>query len=326
MTGTIIGAWRMVVRQFGGPEAIEWEEFDPGNPGSGEMLIVNEAIGLNFIDTYFRAGLYPAELPLALGSESAGRVLEVGADVTGFAPGDRVGCVSAPGAYATHRIVSAERAVRIPDAVSGETAAAAMLKGFTACYLAEDTVALGPGRWALVHSAAGGVGSVLVPWLRDKGVKVIAHAGSPEKLARVEADHALTGPFAELAEQVRALTGGHGVDVVYDGVGKDSWSASLACLIRRGLMVSYGNASGPVPPVSLLELMRGGSLYVTRPTLADYIATPDELARTAERLFDRMERGVVTAPIGQRFALADAAEAHRALEGRRTTGSTVLLP
>lgn len=201
-----------------------------------------------------------------------------------------------------------------------------MLKGFTACYLAEDTIALQPGQWALVHSAAGGVGSLLVPWLRDKGVIVIAHAGTPEKLAGVDADHALSGPFDELGGQVAALTLGRGVDVVFDGVGAVAWWQSLACLKRRGLMVSYGNASGPVPPISLLELMRGGSLYVTRPTLADYIATPEDLARTAQRLFDRIASGVVKPRIGQRFALADAAEAHRALEARRTTGSTVLLP
>jgi NADPH:quinone reductase len=326
MSGSIAGAWRMVVRRFGGPEVIEWEEFDPGTPGPGELLIANEAIGLNFIDTYFRSGLYPAELPLALGSESVGHVLAVGPGVSTFVRGDRVGCVSAPGAYATHRTIPAARAVPIPDAISSEAAAATMLKGFTACYLAEDMVSLPPGRWALVHSAAGGVGSILVPWLRDRGVRVIAHAGSPEKLSHIDADHALSCTFDDLAPQVRKLTAGAGVDVVYDGVGKDSWSASLACLCRRGMMASYGNASGPVPPISLLELMRGGSLYVTRPTLADYIATPKALANTAERLFERMLRGVVTATIGQRFALEDAAEAHKALEERRTTGSTVLLP
>lgn len=318
--------YRMIARQFGGPEVIEREEFDPGAPGPGELLIAVEAVGLNFIDTYFRTGLYPAPLPLALGSESAGHVLAVGDGVAGFAPGDRVGCVSAPGAYASHQRIPADRAVRLPDDISAETAAATMLKGFTACYLAEDTIALQPGQAALVHSAAGGVGSILVPWLRDKGVVVIAHAGSAEKIARVEADHRLSCPLEDLAAQVRALTQGHGVDVVYDGVGQDSWGASLASLKRRGLMASYGNASGAVPPVSLLELMRGGSLYVTRPTLADYISIPAELARTAERLFDRLRRGVVTANVGQRFALTEAAEAHRALEGRRTTGSTVLLP
>jgi len=322
----MVAPWRMVARRFGGPEVIEREDFDPGQPGEGELLIAIEAIGLNFIDTYYRSGLYPAPLPLALGSESVGRVVAMGAGVRGFAPGDRVGSVSAPGAYATHQIVPAARAVPIPDDVSSENAAATMLKGFTACYLAEDTISLAPGQVALVHSAAGGVGSILVPWLHDKGVVVIAHAGTPEKAAGVAADHCLSGSFDALPEQVKAITGGKGVDVVYDGVGKDSWAASLACLKRRGLMASYGNASGAVPPVSLLELMRGGSLYVTRPTLADYIATSEDLAHTAQRLFDRMERGVIRPVIGQRFALADAAEAHRALEARRTIGSTLLIP
>ncbi|MCW1429274.1 quinone oxidoreductase family protein [Novosphingobium sp. JCM 18896] len=317
--------WRMVVRKFGGPEVIEREDFDPGQPGPGEVLVASEAIGLNFIDTYFRTGLYDAPFPIALGSESVGKIVALGSGVNGFALGDRVGSVSAPGAYATHRILPADRIVAIPDGISSEDAAATMLKGFTACYLAEDTIALKPGQVALVHSAAGGVGSILVPWLRDKGVVVIAHAGTPEKAASVNADHSLTGSFTDLVQQVRSIVP-NGVDVVYDGVGKDSWSASLACLARRGLMASYGNASGAVPPVSLLELMRGGSLYATRPTLADYIATPEALAHTAERLFDRMRRGVVKAVIGQRFALADAAESHRALEARQTTGSTVLVP
>jgi NADPH:quinone reductase len=318
--------WRMIARAFGGPDVIEREEFDPGLPGPGELLVRNEAIGLNFIDTYYRTGLYDAPLPITLGSESAGTVIAVGAETQGFAPGDRVGSVSAPGAYATHRLIPAARAVRLPDDVSSMDAAATMLKGFTACYLAEDTISLAAGHIALVHSAAGGVGSILVPWLRDKGVIVIAHAGTPEKAARVVADHSLSGAFDALPAQVANITGGGGVDVVYDGVGKDSWAASLACLKRRGLMVSYGNASAAVPPISLLELIRGGSLYVTRPTLADYIATSEDLTNTATRLLDRMRRGVVKAAIGQRFALADAAQAHRALEARQTTGSTVLLP
>ena len=306
--------WRMVVRAFGGPEVIEREDFDPGQPRPGEVLVENEAIGLNFIDTYYRTGLYDAPFPIALGS-----------GVHGLAGGDRIGSVSAPGAYATHRILPADRVVPVPAGISAEDAAATMLKGFTACYLAEDTIALRAGQVALVHSAAGGVGSILVPWLRDKGVVVIAHAGTPEKAASVTADHSLSGSFTDLAQQVRAIVP-DGVDVVYDGVGRDSWAASLASLRRRGLMASYGNASGAVPPVSLLELMRGGSLYTTRPTLADYIATPEALAHTAQRLFDRMQRSVVKAVIGQRFALADAAQSHRALEARQTTGSTVLVP
>ncbi|WP_298400043.1 quinone oxidoreductase [Sphingobium sp.] len=320
------GAWRMVARSHGGPDVIAREEFDPGQPGDGEVLIAQDAVGLNFIDTYYRTGLYPAPLPTPLGSEGAGRIVAVGAGVVGFAIGDRVGCASGLGAYATHRIVPADRVVKIPDAVSSEDAAAMMLKGMTACYLAEDTIALQAGQVALVHAAAGGVGSILVPWLRDKGVIVIAHCGSAAKAASVEADHSLSGPFDDLAATVRDLTDGKGVDVVYDGVGRDSWGASLASLKRRGLMVSYGNASGAVPPVSLLDLSRGGSLYVTRPTLFDYIATADELAHTAGRLFDRMQSGVVKAQIGQRFALTDAAEAHRALEARQTTGATVLIP
>jgi len=320
------GAWRMVARSHGGPEVIAREDFDPGVPGEGEILLAQDAIGLNFIDTYYRTGLYPAPLPTPLGSEGAGRIAAVGPGVTGFAVGDAVGCASGLGSYATHRIVSADRVVRIPDGVSTQDAAAMMLKGMTACYLADDIVALKPGQVALVHAAAGGVGSVLVPWLRDKGVIMIAHCGSAEKAARVDADHSLHGSFDDLATTVRDLTDGTGVDVVYDGVGKDSWTASLASLKRRGMMVSYGNASGAVPPVSLLDLSRGGSLYVTRPTLFDYIATAEELAHTADRLFDRMQRGVVKAVIGQRFALADAAQAHRALEARETTGSTVLVP
>lgn len=319
------GAWRMVARSHGGPEMIAREDFDPGPPGEGELLVAQDAVGLNFIDTYYRTGLYPAPLPVPLGSEGAGQVVAVGAGVTGFAVGDRVGCASGLGAYASHRIIAADKALKIPDGVSNEDAAAMMLKGMTACYLAEDTIHLVAGQVALVHAAAGGVGSVLVPWLRDKGVIVIAHCGSAEKAALVDADHSLHGPFDDLATTVRDLTGGKGVDVVYDGVGKDSWAASIASLKRRGLMVSYGNASGAVPPVSLLDLSRGGSLYVTRPTLFDYIATPQELAHTAERLFDRMQRGVVKAIIGQRFALSDAAEAHSALEARETTGATVLV-
>jgi NADPH2:quinone reductase len=319
-------AWRMVARSHGGPDVIAREDFDPGTPGEGEVLIAQDAVGLNFIDTYYRTGLYPSPLPTALGSEGAGRVAAVGPGVTGFAVGDVVGCASGLGSYATHRIVPADKLVRIPDGVSTQDAAAMMLKGMTACYLAEDTIALQAGQVALVHAAAGGVGSVLVPWLRDKGVIVIAHCGSAEKAASVDADYSLHGGFDELAARVRDLTNGQGVDVVYDGVGKDSWAASLASLKRRGLMVSYGNASGAVPPVSLLDLSRGGSLYVTRPTLFDYIATAEALAHTADRLFDRMQRGVVKAVIGQRFALADAAEAHRALEARQTTGATILIP
>ncbi|WP_183615645.1 quinone oxidoreductase family protein [Novosphingobium fluoreni] len=322
----MVDGYRLIVRQHGGPEAIVCEPCYFDQPGPGELLIETEAVGLNFIDIYYRGGLYPGPLPIALGSESVGTVLSVGADVTSHAVGDRIGCVQGDGAYASHRIVKASQAVKLPVDISSEIAAATMLKGFTSSYLAEDIIDLKAGDLALVHSAAGGVGSLLVPWLRHKGVMVIAHAGTPEKLADVDADIALSCPFDELSGAALRATNGRKVDVVYDGVGKASWDASLACLRRRGLMVSYGNASGAVPPVLLTDLMRAGSLMVIRPTMADYINTPETLALTASRLFDRIANGIVRPTIGQKFALKDAAEAHRALEARQTTGSTVLIP
>ncbi|SFG23233.1 NADPH2:quinone reductase [Novosphingobium sp. CF614] len=318
--------YRMIVRAHGGPEAIEREEFEVPSPGRGEVLIETEAVGLNFIDTYYRKGLYPDALPIRLGSESVGRIVALGEGVGGFAMGERVGTTMAGGAYASHRLIPADKAMRIPAGIAPETAAAVMLKGLTACYLAEDTFAARAGHVALVHSAAGGVGSLLVPWLLDKGVTVIAHAGSAAKAAQVPTRHSLSCDLDDLPGNVSAVTGGAMCHVVYDGVGAASWSASLACLRRRGMMVSYGNASGAVPPVSLLDLMRGGSLYVTRPTLADYVATPEMLAASAKKLFDRIAGGVLDPKIGQTFRLDDAAEAHRALESRATTGSTVLIP
>lgn len=319
-------AYRMIVRAHGGPEVIEREDFAVPSPGPGEVVIETEAIGLNFIDTYYRKGLYPDALPISLGSESVGRIVALGEGVTGLSVGDRVGTTQNGGAYATHRVIPAGKAIRIPDGIAPEIAAAVMLKGLTACYLAEDTFPAKAGDVALVHSAAGGVGSLLVPWLLDKGVTVIAHSGSPEKAAQVPGEHSLSCPVAELPDAVRGITGGAMCHVVYDGVGAATWDASLACLRKRGVMVSYGNASGAVPPIGLLDLMRGGSLYVTRPTLADYVATPDMLAASAKKLFERIASGVLTPQIGQRFALADAAEAHRALESRATTGSTILVP
>ena len=318
--------WRMVVRTTGGPDVIEREDFDLAPPAEGEVLIAQDAIGLNFIDTYHRSGLYSTPLPLTLGVEGAGYVEAIGPGVDGLAVGDKVGAAGGFGAYATHRTVAADRVIKIPAEISTDEAAAMMLKGMTACFLAEDVLPLRSGQVALVHAAAGGVGSVLVPWLRDRDVVVIAHSGSAEKAALVEADHSLHCPFPDLASEVRALTGGNGVDVVYDGVGKDSWSASLSSLKRRGMMVSYGNASGAVAPISLLELSRAGSLFVTRPTLFDYIVTREELDHVSTRLFDRMRRGIVRAHIGQRYALSDVAEAHRALEARKTVGSTILVP
>lgn len=322
--------YRLVIRATGGPDVIEREELGPLSPGPDEVLVRHEAIGLNFIDTYHRAGLYPLALPSGLGSEAAGIVETVGANVADFAAGDRVGCFSgALGAYATHRLVPAARLIKLPDGIDSETAAATMLKGCTAEMLIERCARVEAGQKVLVHAAAGGVGSLLVPWLKAIGARVIAHAGTPEK-ARIAtelgADHALDCPMDELAERVRALTGSAGVELVLDGVGAASWKASLASLARRGLLVTYGNASGPVPPFTALDLTRAGSVFVTRPTLFDYVATPEEMRASAARLFQMIAKGAVPVRIGARFPLAEAAEAHRALEARRTTGSTLLIP
>jgi NADPH2:quinone reductase len=323
-------AWRLVVRAHGGPEVIEREAFDPGTPGPGEVLIVHEAIGLNFIDTYVRSGLYPSALPTGLGAEAAGHILAIGADVADFVPGDRVAyALGAHGSYATHRIMPANRILKLPDAISCEVAAATLLKGMTTAFLAEDCAHMAAGQTALVHAAAGGVGSILVPWLVDLGVTIIAHSGSKEKAdiaSAAGAAHSLCGPFETLAQEVRSLTAGKGVDTVFDGVGKASWDTSLASLRPRGLLISYGNASGAVPPVDILSLSRAGSLFVTRPTLFDYVREDADLRRLGARLFDRIAKGIVRADINQRFALSDAAESHRALEARKTTGSTLLIP
>jgi len=319
--------YRLIFRKTGGPEVIEAEPLGALEPGPGEVLVRHQAIGLNFIDTYHRTGLYKLPLPSGLGSEAAGTV-EAAGEGTDFREGERVAyALGPPGAYATHRLLPADRLVRLPDSIDAETAAAAMLKGCTAEFLIERCARVKAGDWVLVHAAAGGVGSILVPWLKAIGARVIAHAGSAEKAAMAAdrgADHALSCPFDELADEVQRLTGG--VRIVLDGVGAASWAASLASLKRRGLMVSFGNASGPVPPVSPLELSRAGSLFLTRPTLGDYVAEPGELQAAAARLFEMIGSGAVPVRIGARFPLAEAAEAHRALEARRTIGSTLLVP
>ena len=320
----------VVLRGTGGPDLLTLEPIELDAPESGQVLVRHQAIGLNFIDTYFRSGLYPAALPTGIGNEAAGFVEAVGAGVTAFRVGDRVGYFSGPpGAYATHRLIDQDRLVKLPESISFEQAAAAMLKGCTAEYLIERCAKVQAGQTVLVHAAAGGVGSLLVQWLKAIGARVIAHAGSDAKAAlarELGADVALSCPYEALAEQVRGITDGTGVPVVLDGVGAASWSASLASLARRGLLVTYGNASGPVPPFSPLELSRGGSLFVTRPTLFDYCATAEETRASAARLFELIAAGRLDVRIGRTFALADAASAHRALEARETTGSSVLLP
>ena len=318
------------IDRTGGPEVLEARMIDVPVPSEGELLVRHEAIGLNYIDTYHRSGLYPVPLPSGLGSEAAGIVEAVGADVRGFREGDRVGYFSAPlGSYATHRTLDADRVVKLPDGIDSETAAAAMLKGCTAEYLIERCARVTEGETVLVHSAAGGVGSILVQWLRAIGANVIAHAGNSRKAEMAKAlgaHHALCCPMGELAAQVRALTDGKGASVVLDGVGAESWQASLAAVARKGLVVTYGNASGPVPAFTALDLLRAGSIFVTRPTLADYAATPDEMRASATRLFEMIGSGAVKVTIGARYPLLEAADAHRALEARQTTGSTILIP
>lgn len=322
--------YSFTLRQTGGPEVLEAEHIDVPRPGPGEVLVRHEAVGLNFIDTYHRSGLYKLPLPSGLGSEAAGVVEALGEGVSGFREGDRVGYFTGPlGAYATHRAIDSDRLVRLPDSISFETAAAAMLKGCTAEYLVERCARVQPGEAVLVHAAAGGVGSILVPWLKHVGARVIAHAGDSRKAAAAKAlgaDHSLCGPMEELAAEVRALTDGKGVPIVLDGVGAASWAASLASVARRGLIVTYGNASGPVPPFTALDLLAAGSIFVTRPTLGDYCGTVDEMRTSAARLFELIANGTLEIRVGATFPLLKAADAHRAIESRATTGSTVMLP
>jgi NADPH2:quinone reductase len=322
--------YAFLLQETGGPELLKPERISIPVPGPRQVLVRNEAVGLNFIDTYHRSGLYKVPLPTGLGNEGAGVVEAVGEGVDEVREGSRVGYFSGPlGAYSTHRLVEADRLVKLPDAISFEDAAAAMLKGCTAEYLVERCARVQPEETVLVHAAAGGVGSILVPWLKHLGAVVIAHAGDSRKAALAKelgADHALCCPMEELAAEVRALTDGKGVPIVLDGVGKASWAASLGSVARRGLIVTYGNASGPVPPFTPLDLLSAGSIFVTRPTLADYCRTPEEIRTSAARLFEVIEKGIIKIRIGARFPLRDAAEAHRAIESRATTGSTVLIP
>ncbi|MDB5689473.1 MAG: NADPH:quinone reductase [Sphingomonas bacterium] len=320
----------MVARAPGGPDQIVRAELGALSCAADEVLVQTTAIGVNFIDTYHRSGLYPQPLPIGLGSEAAGVVVDVGSAVTGFVAGDRVAMLpTSPGTYATMIVQPADRLVHIPDAIDDEIAAASLLKGLTAWMLAEPCGKLKAGQTALVHASAGGVGSLVVQWLKAIGVTVIAHAGTAAKAERsraIGADHALSTPLPDLADEVRRLTDGRGVDVVLDGVGAASWPASLAATARRGLIVTYGNASGPVPPFSPQDLNKAGSLFVTRPKLYDYLDEPGSLAAAAGRLFAMIASGALTVEIGGRYKLEEAAEAHRAMEARQTTGSTILLP
>lgn len=314
----------------GGPEVLVDEAVTVAGPNAGEILVRHTAIGVNFIDTYHRRGLYPLPLPSGIGLEAAGVVEQVGADVVGVVEGDRIGyCLGPVGAYATRRTIAADMVVPLPGLVSDEVAAAAMLKGGTTEFLVDRCAKVEAGQTVLVHAAAGGVGQLLVQWLRTSGARIIATAGNSDKatIARdAGADEVILYRQDDVAATVADLTDGKGVDVVFDGVGRDTWAGSLKSLRRRGLLVSYGNASGPVDAVDLGILARSGSLFVTRPTLFDYYQDRDERLAGLGKVFDRIVDGELTVTVAQRFALGAAADAHRALEARATTGSTVLVP
>ncbi|MHB8815378.1 MAG: quinone oxidoreductase family protein [Steroidobacteraceae bacterium] len=316
--------------EHGGPEVLRVEDLDPGRPGPGEVQLRHTAIGLNYIDVYDRTGLYAGELPSGLGREAAGVITALGRKVRGFKAGDRVAYVySRPGAYCEVRNLPADRLVKVPRGISDEEAAALMLKGLTAHYLLRRTYRVARGDAILVHAAAGGVGLLLCQWAKSLGAKVIGVVGSEAKaeLARRNGcKHVLILGRDALAPEVRKLTKGEGVAAVYDSIGTDTVSDSLDCLRPLGMMVTYGNASGPPPAVSPLELSKRGSLFLTRPTLFNYIATRQALDAAARELFAAVKRRTVRVRIGQRYPLTDAAQAHRDLEDRRTTGSTVLLP
>jgi len=313
----------------GGPEVLQFDDVQVGDPGPGQARIRHTAIGVNFVDTYQRSGLYPMQLPMVAGNEAAGVVEAVGSGVTELKPGDRVAYTGLPGAYCEQRVVPADRLVKLPQGISDEQAASMMLKGLTVHYLIHSTYAVKKGETVLWHAAAGGVGLIACQWLKAIGATVIGTAGSDEKcaLARAHgAEHVINYSRENFIERVKSITGGKGLPVVYDAVGKSTWEGSLDCLRPRGLMVSFGNASGAVAPVNIGILQTKGSLYLTRPTLATHIASRADLVERSSALFEMVKSGKVKIETTGRYKLADAAQAHRDLEGRKTTGSVVLQP
>ena len=318
------------VHKIGGPEVLTYEQVEVGEPGPGQIRMKQPTIGVNFIDCYFRMGLYPApSMPFVAGNEGAGDVTAVGAGVTDIKVGDRVAYVSGLGAYAEERLLPADRAVKIPDGISYEQAAGMMLKGMTAQYLLNRTYKIAKGNTILVHAAAGGVGLILCQWANHLGATVIGTAGSKEKaeLAKKHgAHHTILYRDEDFAARVKEITGGKLCDVVYDGVGKDVFPASLDCIRPLGMYVNFGNASGPVPPFSMLTLTQKGSLFVTRPTLNTHTAKREDLLAIAGDLFSVVKSGAVKIPVNHTYKLKDAAQAHIDLEGRKTTGSIVLVP
>jgi len=318
------------INETGGPEVMQWVDVDVGEPGPGEVRVRHEAVGLNYIDVYFRTGLYKQPLPAGLGMEGAGVVEAVGEGVGHLKAGDRVAYAGRPtGAYAQARVMPADIVVRLPESISFEQGAAMMLQGLTSQYLLRDSYRVQPGDTVLFHAAAGGVGLIACQWLKALGATVIGTVGSDEKAALAQAhgcDHTIIYTRESFVDRVKEITGGKGVPVVYDSIGKDTFNGSLDCLAPRGTMVSFGNASGPVPPVDISVLGNKGSLRLTRPTLMTYVVHRELLEPMAAELFDVVGSGKVKIDVRQRYALADVAQAHRDLEGRKTTGSTVLLP
>jgi NADPH2:quinone reductase len=318
------------IHKHGGPEVLQWEDVEVPAPGQGEARIRHTAIGLNFVDTYQRSGLYPQQLPMVPGGEGAGVVEAVGPGVTDIKVGDRVAYGNAPpGSYAEARIIPASRLVKLPSGISDQQAASMMLKGLTTQYLVRSTYRIKPGDTVLFHAAAGGVGLIFGQWAKHLGATVIGTVGDADKARLAKShgyDHVILYRDQNFVDEVKKITKGAGLPVVYDGVGKDTFMPSLDVLQPRGLMVSFGNASGAVPPFNLGILSAKGSLYVTRPTLGTYVAKREELVANANELFDVVTKGIVKIEVNQTYPLKDAAQAHRDLESRKTTGSTVLIP
>jgi NADPH2:quinone reductase len=318
-----------LIRAHGGPEAIEVAELPDPTPGPGQLLVDVAAAGVNFVDVYHRTGAYPGDLPLQLGTEAAGRVAEVGEGVVGVEPGDRVAWAMRPGAYATRAVVAAEVAVPVPAGVSDEDAAAVLLQGMTAQYLTHSTYPVQPGDTVLVHAAAGGTGALIVQMVVRRGGNVIATTSTEEKAALAReagAAEVIRYDQADVAAEVRRITNGTGVAAVYDGVGASTFDASLASLRPRGYLVLFGAASGPVPPVDPRRLQAGGSLFLTRPTLAHYMASREELLERAAAVFDLVASGELTVRIGGRYPLDEVGTSHADLESRRTTGKLLIVP
>ncbi|MFQ6225752.1 quinone oxidoreductase family protein [Nocardia sp. NPDC002869] len=313
--------------ETGGPEVLRWEDVEVGEPGPGEVRVRHEAVGLNFADTYFRSGLYPAALPAGMGVEAAGVIEAVGPGVEGFDAGDRVTYTGSPlGAYSTERVMSAEHLIALPDGIGFDTAASMTMRGLTTAYLLRRIHPLREGDTVLLHAAAGGVGSIFVQWAKLLGITVIGTVSSEEKaeIARANGcDHVVIYTREDVAARVRELTGGAGVPVVYDSIGKTTFDTSLDSLSRRGLLVCFGTASGPTPPINAMQLAVKGSLFVTRPALADYIADPAERAELAGELFSHVGAGRIRIEINQRYKLSDAIQAHRDMESGRSVGSSV---